>query len=120
MSIGAQIDKFYSEARENQLLWFAEFPDGIALEFDVADGNVSFPIWSSKSRILRLKKLSPGVLGKVEPRGISWEGFKEHVVPLLESKNRLVSLNLSGKNLRGFDLPLEQLVRNFERTRHDS
>ena len=120
MSIGAPIEKFYSEAIENQYLWFAEFPDGTALEFDVAEGNVSFPIWSSESKILRLKKLSPDILGDAEPRGISWEGFKEHVVPVLTSRNRLVNLNLSGKNLTGFDLPLEQLIRNFEGSSHDS
>lgn len=114
MSVGAQIDKFYQEATANQYLWFAENPDGTFLEFDVKDNRVSLPLWSSKSRIQRLKKLSPELLAEVEPRGISWEKFKEVVVPILIKKNRLVNLNLSGKNLTGFDLPLEQLIRNFE------
>lgn len=43
------------------------------LEFAVNDNRVSLPIWSSKSRVQRLKKLNPGLITGVEPRGISWE-----------------------------------------------
>ena len=114
MSVGAQIEKFYQEATENQYLWFAEFPGGARLEFDVKDHKVTFPIWSSKSRIMRLKKINPELLSEIRPRGISWQQFRQEMIPILEEKGRLVSLNLSGKNLTGFDLPLEQLIRNFE------
>ncbi len=38
----------------------------------------------------------------------------EVVVPILVQKNIFVNLHLSGKNLVGFDLPLEQLIRNFK------
>lgn len=114
MSVGAQIEKFYQEVSENQYLWFGEFSNGTSLEFDVRDNKVSFPVWSSKSRILRLKKLNPEVMDGVEPRGISWEGFKEHVVPILEKKERLVNLNLSGKGLTGFDLELSSLIKNLD------
>jgi len=114
MSVGSQIEKFYQEVSENQYLWFGEFPDGTMLEFDISDNKVSLPIWSSKSRIVRLKKLNPGLLSEIEPRGISWEDFKEYVIPILEEKNRLVNLNLSGKNLTGFDLELSSLIKNLE------
>lgn len=114
MSVGAQIEKFYQEASENQYVWFGEIQGGVTLEFDVSDNSVSFPVWSSKSRIVRLKKMNPDLLNEVEPRGMSWVNFKEHLVPILEEKKRLVNLNLSGKNLTGFDLELSSLVKNAE------
>ena len=114
MSVGAQIDKFYQEVGANKILWFAECLDGIAVEFDVSENEVTFPIWSSKSRIQRLKKLNPEILGSVTPRAMPWDEFKEHVVPILRETSRLVSLNLSGKNLTGFDLQLEQVIRNID------
>ncbi|WP_394174061.1 DUF2750 domain-containing protein [Thalassotalea litorea] len=115
MSVGAQIEKFYQEATENDLLWFGEYSDGRALEFDVKGGKVSFPLWSSKSRILRLKKLNPDLLKDIEPKGMSWSDFKKNLLPILQEKDRFVNLNLAGKNLSGFDLPLEQLINNFEK-----
>ncbi|MBA6302674.1 MULTISPECIES: DUF2750 domain-containing protein [unclassified Colwellia] len=114
MSVGSQIEKFYQEVSEKQYLWFGEFPDGTMLEFDVSDNRVSLPVWSSKSRIVRLKKLNSDLLSEIEPREMSWENFKEHMVPILEDKNRLINLNLSGKNLTGFDLEISSLIRNLE------
>lgn len=114
MSVGAQVTKFYEEVSENQYLWFGERQDGSTLEFDVGDNEVSFPVWSSKSRINRLKKMNPDLLSDIEPRGMSWVDFKQHMVPILEEKKRLVNLNLSGKNLTGFDLALSSLIKNVE------
>ncbi|AMJ94884.1 hypothetical protein AVL56_11640 [Alteromonas stellipolaris] len=114
MSSGSQIDKFYKEVIEKQVLWFGEFPDGTTLEFEVSDNKVSFPVWSSKSRILRLKKLAPELLSEIKPRGMVWSDFKEYMIPILHEKGRLVNLNLSGKGLTGFDLPLSSLVNNLE------
>jgi hypothetical protein len=114
LSVGSQIEKFYKEVSETQTLWFAEFPDGTILEFDVSENQVSFPVWSSKSRILRLKKLAPELLSEVEPNQMSWSEFKESMVPILEKKERLVNLNLAGKNLTGFDLKLSSLVSNLD------
>ena len=65
---GAQANKFYEEVSENRSLWFAENSDGTTLEFDISDGKVSFPLWSSESRIARLKKLSPDLLGEFTPQ----------------------------------------------------
>ncbi|GLX76705.1 hypothetical protein tinsulaeT_00450 [Thalassotalea insulae] len=114
MSVGSQIEKFYKEVSETQILWFAEFPDGTILEFDVSEHQVSFPVWSSRSRILRLKKLAPELLSEVEPIQMSWSEFKESMVPILEKKERLVNLNLSGKDLTGFDLKLSSLISNLD------
>ena len=114
MSVGAQIDKFYLDVSEKAEIWHGEMPNGDRFEFDVKDGRVSFPVWSSKSRIQRLKKLSPEVLGEVEPKCISLSVFMNDLVPILVNKNRLINLNLSGKNLIGFDLELSRVVSNLE------
>lgn len=114
MSIGAQIDKFYSEVEDNQYLWYAEDSSGKRVEFDVRGDAVSFPVWSSKSRISRLKKLNPEVMGEVIPKGLSLNEFILEIVPNLLKEERLINLNLSGKNLTGFDLQLLPVLDNLK------
>ena len=110
---GAQANKFYEEVASKKSLWFAEDSKGSALEFDISEDRVSFPLWSSSSRILRLKKLNPDFLGDFQPREISWEFFLEVLVPILDKKERLVGINYSGQNLSGFDMPIDQLMRQM-------
>ena len=111
---GAQAYKFYEEVSKNRSLWFAERVNGIALEFDIADGKVSFPLWSSRSRIVRLKKLNHDLLQGFEPKEISWSEFKDVLVPILEDKGRLVGVNLAGKNMSGFDMSVDSVIRQVE------
>jgi hypothetical protein len=111
---GAQANKFYEEVSESRFLWFAENQNRTALEFDIRDNKVSFPIWSSESRIIRLKKLNPDLLRGYSPRKISWEFFKTVLVPILKEKDRVVSVNLSGKNLSGFDMSVNTVIRQVE------
>ena len=111
---GAQANKFYQQVAENKALWFASTVEGNALEFDVRDNKVSLPLWSSKSRILRLKKLNPELLAEYIPVEITWDFFIKTLVPQLNSKNRIVGVNLSGKNITGFDMSIEDLVFQVE------
>ena len=113
-SAGPQANKFYEEVSKNRSLWFAENASGTALEFDVRDNQVSFPLWSSKSRIVRLKKLSPDLLDDFTAREISWTSFKEDLVPILRDKERVVGVNYSGKNLSGFDMSVDSVIRQVE------
>ena len=113
-SAGSQAYKFYEDVSENRAVWFAEREDGTALEFDVADSRVSFPLWSSRSRIIRLKKLNPELLHEFEPREISWAHFKNKLAPVLIEKDRLIGVNLSGKNMSGFDMSVETVIRQVE------
>ena len=113
-SAGAQANKFYEEVSENKALWFAQNENGIALEFDLKDEKVSFPLWSSKSRILKLKKMNPELFESYSPREISWASFKEVLVPILKEKERLVGVNLSGQNISGFDIPVDSVIRQVE------
>ncbi|MCW8833871.1 MAG: DUF2750 domain-containing protein [Colwellia sp.] len=83
----SQANKFYEEVSEKQILWFAETEDGDALEFDADSDQVSFPLWSTKSRIMKLKKLNPDLLGDYSPREISWLFFKDVLAPILIEKN---------------------------------
>jgi hypothetical protein len=113
-SSGAQANKFYEDVSKNKILWFAEDKNGIALELALADGKVSFPLWSSESRITKLKKLNPELLGSFYPREISWASFKSVLVPILKEKDRLVGVNLSGQKISGFDMPVDSVIRQVE------
>jgi hypothetical protein len=113
MSVGAQIDKFYRDVENTQYLWYAEDSNGKRVEFDVKGSAVAFPVWSSQSRITKLKKLNPEVMGDVVPKGISLKEFMTEIVPDLQKKKRLINLNLSGKNLTGFDLKLPSVLDNL-------
>ena len=115
MSSGVpQANLFYKQVAESRTLWFAENAGGTALEFDTKDGRVTFPLWSTESRILRLKKLNPKLLRDFSPRQISWSDFKDVVVPILRNGERLVGVNFSGKGLKGIDISVEQLIRQVE------
>ncbi|WP_213997871.1 DUF2750 domain-containing protein [Arsukibacterium sp.] len=115
MSIaGAQANKFYEEVAANKSLWFAENGEATALEFDIRDNKVSFPLWSSKPRVQRTIKLNPELLAGFSPREISWESFKEILVPILKDKERLIGVNLSGPRITGFDMPVDSLIRQVE------
>jgi hypothetical protein len=111
---GSQAYKFYEDVSKNQALWIAERANGIALEFDVKGGRVSFPLWSSRSRIVRLKRLNPDLLKEFEPREISWADFKATLAPILIEKDRLVGVNLSGKNISGFEMSVDSVIRQVE------
>jgi hypothetical protein len=111
---GAQATKFYEEVSQNGSLWFAENEKGSALEFDIKDGKVTFPLWSSKSRVVRLKRLNPELLQGYTPREISWQHFMDILVPILKEKQRLVGVNLSGKKVSGFDMPVDSVIRQVE------
>jgi hypothetical protein len=110
----AQANKFYEEVADTEIVWFGTLPNDTLLEFDLPNDLVSFPVWSSKARILRLKKLNPGLLSSVDPQGVKWAEFKELFVPLINQTNRVVGVNLSGKNLVGTDMPVETLISQVE------
>lgn len=111
---GSQANRFYEDVSENRAVWYAERSDGTALEFDVADNRVSFPLWSSKSRIMRLKKMNPDLLQGFEPKEISWAYFKDELAPILIDKDRLIGVNLSGKKMSGFDMSVDAVIRQVE------
>lgn len=115
MSSGVpQANKFYEEVAETKVVWFGVLPGEALLEFDLEDKKVSFPVWSSKSRIERLKKLNPELLGDVESRSVSWQKFKEYFLPILPAEHKVVGVNLSGKHLTGIDIPASLLVQQVE------
>ena len=115
MSAGiSQANRFYKEVAETKVVWFGVLPNELLLEFDVSDNKVSLPVWSSKSRIERLKKLNPDLLGNVEARSASWDQFKEHFLPILPDDKKVVGVNLSGTNLKGIDIPAPLLVKQVE------
>ncbi|QSX39315.1 DUF2750 domain-containing protein [Shewanella cyperi] len=109
-----QANMFYEEVAETKVVWFGVLPGEILLEFDLKDKKVSFPMWSSKTRIERLKKINPELLGDVEPRSVNWQQFKELFLPILTSEQKVVGVNLSGKNLTGIDMPASLLVKQVE------
>ncbi len=110
----SQANKFYEEVAETEVVWFGVLPGDLLLEFDIKDKRVSFPVWSSKSRIDRLKKLNPELLGNVESRSVSWQQFKDHFLPILPAEQKVVGVNLSGKTLTGIDIPALLLVKQVE------
>jgi hypothetical protein len=113
-SAGAQATKFYAEVAQNRSMWFAENERDTALEFDAQDGKVSFPLWASKSRVLRVKKLNPELLQGYTPREISWQHFMDVLAPILKQKQRVIGVNLSGKKISGFDMPVDSVIRQIE------
>lgn len=68
-----------------------------------SSGKRSQPFWSSKSRIERIQKFAPAYAA-FEPVEISWQRFRDELLPGLEKDGLLVGVNWSGKNVTGYDL----------------
>ncbi len=109
----SQAHKFYAEVAENKVVWAALVGKDY-LKFDISDERVSLPLWSSKSRVHRIKKLNPEEFGDIEAVQITWETFVSEMAPKLESKNTLIGVNLSGKNLVGYDRDVAGVIRSVE------
>ena len=56
----------------------------------------------------------PELLGDVEAQSVSWAQFKEHFLPILQDDEKVVGINLSGKNLTGIDISASILVTQVE------
>jgi hypothetical protein len=84
------------------------------LEFDIANNEVSMPLWSSKSRVQRIIKLNPDLLDGMSPLEITWDEFLLKHVPRLKKGNRKIGLNLSGKNITGIDRDIDGVIESIE------
>ena len=112
---GAQAHKFYEEVAKNRVLWGAkDIERDKFLEFDIANDEVSIPLWSSKSRVQRIIKLNPDLLEGLVPFEIEWDDFLEKYAPKLNEKNRKIGVNLSGKNITGFDRDINGVIQSVE------
>ena len=112
---GAQAHKFYEEVAKNRVLWVAkDIERDKFLEFDIANDEVSIPLWSSKSRVQRIIKLNPDLLEGLVPFEIEWDDFLEKYAPKLNEKNRKIGVNLSGKNITGFDRDINGVIQSVE------
>jgi hypothetical protein len=109
----SQASKFYEEVAKNQIVW-AAMSEGKYLKFNLSDNRVSIPMWSSKSRIERLRKLSPGEFGDLEAVKISWAEFVAKLAPELESEGTLIGVNLSGKDLVGYDRNVAGVINSVQ------
>jgi hypothetical protein len=110
-----QANIFYSQVSETREVWFGVMPGNIFLEFvSTNKDRGAIPVWSSKSRIERLIKLNPDLLGDVSIRGTDWDSFKAHIVPIFKEKNLMAGVNYSGKNLSGIDIEIDLLISQVE------
>lgn len=112
---GAQAHKFYEEVATKRVIWAAKKAStGDYLEFDISDNEVSMPLWSSKSRVQRIIKLNPELLEGMSPFEIKWDDFINDLVPSLKNQGRKIGVNLSGKNMLGFDRDVDGVLRSIE------
>lgn len=118
---GTQAHKFYSEVAEKRVVWAAKDNEANKLlEFDISDNEVSMPLWSSKSRVQKIIKLNPELLAGMSVVEISWDNFINELVPNLKKQGRKIGVNLSGKNLIGFDRDIDGVLGSIASYASDS
>jgi hypothetical protein len=107
----SQAHKFYEEVANTKVVWIAIL-DGEYLKFDIAENKVSMPVWSSKSRIQRIKKLNVDTYSSLEAKELPWEEFLSTVGEGLKQSGHLIGINLSGKNLTGYDRDIDGVCKS--------
>jgi len=112
---GAQAYKFYEELALKRVVWAAKHVEEQKfIEFDISNNEVSIPLWSSKSRVKRIISYNPKLFQGVVPFEISWDDFLSLHVPNLKKENRKIGVNLSGKNITGYDRDIAGVIRSVE------
>ena len=111
MSIAAaQAQKFYEQvATEGRLFTFRD--DGHLLIFP-KDGYEVIPYWSSRSRVERVKEQHPKYREWAVDE-ICLKDFLSDLAPRLQADGMRVGVNWSGKRLTGYDVEVEDLLKNL-------
>lgn len=77
------------------------------------EGRRAMPFWSSKARVERIIRMVTAYSG-FEPVEVSWEDFCTEWPPHLRADGLLVGVNWSGKYATGYDVEVDQLLRNVQ------
>jgi hypothetical protein len=108
---GAQADAFYVEALADHSVWGIRDSGGCPAPM-TPDGHRAMPFWSKHSRAARVVENVAAYNG-FEPFEISLVEWRSKWLPGLDQDGLRVGLNWSGQRAVGFDLPVQDLLRNL-------
>jgi hypothetical protein len=106
---GSQAWAFYREVAAKRVVWTMCDEVGYPAPM-TSSGQRAMPFWSSRARVQRIIATVPAYAG-FEPFEISWDEFRESLVPELTQEGTLAGVNWSGPRAIGFDLEPERLVQ---------
>jgi hypothetical protein len=76
-------------------------------------GKRALPVWSTHSRVQKIIKTVAAYSGFV-PEELSWEEFRDEILPEIERDGMLVGVNWSGPRAVGYDLDAPWVRRCVE------
>jgi hypothetical protein len=109
----SQAAAFYRDVAKNGSVWLLNDDEGQVPIARQDDHDVT-PVWSTKSRLEKtVKHLGPGFQAN-EPTEMSWEDFRDDLLPTLEEEGVRIGVNWSGEKAVGYDIEVPDLIRNVE------
>jgi hypothetical protein len=107
----AQAEASYREVIASGLVWSLGDAAGSPAPL-TPDGHRAMPFWSKRSRADRIVSDVPA-FEDFEVFQISLDEWRERWLPGLEGDGLRVGLNWSGKRATGFDLSVQDVIRNM-------
>jgi hypothetical protein len=106
------VDAFYREVLDAGEVWMVRDDAGYPAPLG-RDGVRRMPFWSTRGRAQRVIDQVPAY-GGMWPAAVSYEHWRTKWLAELDKDGLLVGLNWSGKAAVGYDLSVQDLLRNFE------
>jgi len=106
---GKQAHDFYADVIKHNKIWTIRDDQEFVI-FTLPYGTKTQPFWSKITRIEKIIKNEPS-FSKFEIVEVSWDEFQNEWAPKMEQSNISIGVNWGGKNLSGFDMSANQLIK---------
>lgn len=116
MSASEQANAFCREVLVSGEVFMIEHETEGVLTFHLAGDQHARPVWSSRSRLVRMLEGPLAGPGRVIVRH-AWREFVHHVLPRAERDGVLIGLNWAGPRARGYNLTPAGVLERVETAR---
>ncbi len=104
MPTGAQLHAFYRGVAVHERVWFIELQSGAPATWRYPNDLVVMPVWSTESRVKRILKFAPGLVG-ASPQSLTLGAFVEAWRSKWQTTVGGLGVNWEGPKVSGPELP---------------
>lgn len=113
MALGAQLHSFYAQVAKTRTVWLARHDDGGFVIWNRPDGGRVLPVWSSESRVIRLRRHLTE-LQTAEPVSVDLKTFATKWLNDLTRDSIGLGVNWEGPTASGGELPAKVVIDSVQ------